>query len=92
MCEKVGTRSFPTEVLRSKILETIWKLQQNAYVSTKKIRKNMGTYMVEVSDMTTKTTRRLAPSILRLISEKHIAGPEFGVTKGGQMGRIHIIQ
>lgn len=33
------------------------------------------TYVVEVGNMTTQTARGLTPSVLRLISEEHIARP-----------------
>jgi hypothetical protein len=39
--------------------------------------------MVKIRDMATQTARRLASSVLGLIPEKHIAGPEFGISKGG---------
>jgi hypothetical protein len=51
MRKKVSTGTFPTEVLRSKILETIWKLKDNDCVSMTK--SELSTYMIEVGDMTT---------------------------------------
>ena len=35
MCHEVSTGTFTTEVLRGKILETIWKLEVNGCVSMK---------------------------------------------------------
>ena len=49
---------------------------------------NASTYMIKVCNVAAQATQGLAPPVLRLIAKKHVAGPEFGITEGGELGSI----
>ena len=44
--------------------------------------------MIKICNVAAQATGGLAPPVLRLIAKKHVARPEFRITKGGELGSI----